>query len=195
MNSKGTSFNRTVFFWCFGISIAIGLWLANPLTASLGDYIKKLFLVIPISFLFSLVVGIHILIQGLVRKAWVWLLRRQARIYVKIRLQEYHSSIGILGIVNNDGTVNLILNAGSREGIFRGETLDICSEPGEEIYGESEVVRADNSKCFATPIDRIKPEFWGHLEDRMRYDPSAPDNVVAKRHIPEQVLTFIAELL
>ena len=115
--------------------------------------------------------------------------------YIERRMKEYSSEIRILGLKNNSGTINLILEADTIDDVFPGMMLDVETQPGGERYGEVQVIQLSNGGCIVSPTNRINIEFWGKLEDRMKYDTSPPPNIVAKLQIPRGLVETLKRLL
>ncbi len=150
---------------------------------------------VSVSLVLSIVSGCWIFIRNVLSKVWIAAARRIAWRYVVNQMREYSSQIRILGLTNNSGTVNLILEASSSDGIYPEAMLDVVTEPGGERYGEVQVIQISNSGCTVSPTNRINTEFWERLEDRMKSDPSPPPNIVAKRQIPDEIMDFLKTLL
>jgi hypothetical protein len=145
--------------------------------------------------LLSLVCGRWASIQTLLRRIWLTIAKKAARTYIENQIREYNSQIRILCLKENYGTVNLLLDGGSVDGICQGMRLEIVTDPGGEIFGEVQVIEISDSRCTVSPTNRINAKFWEMLEDRMKHDVSAPPNVVAKRLVPNEAIGFVEALL
>lgn len=195
MRNKGAKFNWVVFGIAFGICLTIGFPIVSYMSPLPLEFRNNSITLISISLLVSLAFGSRIFIQNTFARLWVTFARKMVRKYIENQLREYSSQIRILGLTNNSGTVNLILEAGSSNAISLGMMLDVTTEPGSEIYGEVQVIQISDSRCTVSPTNRINSEFWGKLEDRMGFDPSAPVNVVARLQIPDGIREFLKTLL
>lgn len=195
MRNKGAKFNWVVFGAAFGICLTIGFPIVSYMSPLPLEFRNNSITLISISLLVSLAFGSQIFIQNTFARLWVTFARKMVRKYIENQLREYSSQIRILGLTNNSGTVNLILEVGSSNAISLGMMLDVITEPGSEIYGEVQVIQISDSRCTVSPTNRINSEFWGKLEDRMGFDPSAPVNVVARLQIPDGIREFLKTLL
>jgi hypothetical protein len=189
------------FSWAiFGLSLTalltIGGILISNIDVSLIELVKSIAILIFASLLLSVIFGYWRPIwNASSNRIWMHFAKVVSRKYIEKRINEYGSKIRILGLKNNDGTVNLILEASFNDGIFPGDVLDVITEPGEERYGEVQVIQFNTDGCIVSPTNRINTTFWEKLEDRMKSDPSAPLNVVARLQIPEGVIEFLTTLL
>ena len=102
--------------------------------------------------------------------------------------------IRCLGILNRVGTVALRIEIGVSDGVEIGARLNVYDVANEELWGIVEVVETDDSTCYGQPYDRTNPDFWEHLEDRMRYDTSPPE-VYLVRELPAGLLEMVELLL
>lgn len=78
----------------------------------------------------------------------------------------------ISAIANRSGTVHLVLPEAS--GLRVGSLLDVIATVTGDVWGTVEVRDILSGQALAVPFDRTQPEFWEHLEDRMKRDPSPP---------------------
>jgi hypothetical protein len=184
---------KAKFSWVtFGItlpaSLAVGGLIVAYVSSVLLELIKNIIVLICISLLVSVLFGYSRFIRNALDKVWILIAKQVSLRYIEKRMKEYSSKIRILGLKNNSGTVNLILEAGINDGVSPGMVLDVLTEPGEEKYGEVQVIQLDNGRCIVSPTNRINPKFWETLEDRMNTDPSPPPNIVAKFYVPHGLL-------
>jgi len=104
-------------------------------------------------------------------------------------------SVEILEIRNIEGTVHLILNVGTSQGLRTGMRFDVRTKHTEERWGAVEISMINDSKADAKPVDRIKPAFWRELERRMDHDPSPPPGVTVGPYEPSGVMELIRQVL
>jgi len=209
---KGRTYNATVknnrdmrrkkakFSWgTFGITLGICVTIGFPIVSYTSplplEFRNNSITLISISLLLSITFASRSFIQNMFTKVWMAFAKNMVRKYIENQITEYSSQIPILGLTNNSGTVNLILGAGFSNGVSPGAMLDVVTDPAGEIYGEVQVVQISNSRCTVSPTNRINSKFWEKLEDRMKYDPSSPPNIVAKRQIPDGIMEFLKTLL
>lgn len=172
------------------ICLAIGFPIVGHISVLPLDFRNNSIILISASFLLSIAFGGRF-IQNALARARRAFVKNMVRKYIENQMREYSSEISILGLTNNSGTVNLILEAGSSNGISRETMLNVVTYPGAELYGEVQVIQISDSKCTASPTNRINSEFWEKLEDKMKSDPSPPPNIVAKRQIPDGIMDFL----
>jgi len=195
MRREKAKFSLATFGITFSASLAVGGVIVAHISPVLLELIKNIIILIFISLLASVVLGYRRFIWNVLSKVWIAAARRIARRYVVNQMREYSSQIRIIGLNNNFGTVNLILEASSSDGIYPEAMLDVVTDPGGEIYGEVQIIQISNSGITVSPTNRINTEFWEKLEDRMKSDPSPPPNIVAKRQIPDGIMDFLKTLL
>lgn len=195
MRSKKAKFSWVAFGATLGICLTIGFQIVSYISPLPLEFRNNSITLISISLLLSTAFGSRIFIQNMFAGVRMAFAKKMARKYIENQMREYSSQIPILGLTNNSGTVNLILEAGSSNGISPGMMLDVVTDPGGEIYGEVQVIQIDNSRCTVSPTNRINSKFWEKLEDRMNHDPSSPPNIVAKRQIPDGIMEFLKTLL
>ncbi len=104
-------------------------------------------------------------------------------------------NVEILEIRNIEGTVHLILNVGTSQGLRTGMRFDVRTKHTEERWGAVEISMINDSKAYAKPVDRIKPAFWRELEGRMDHDPSPPPGVTVGPYGPSEVIELIRQVL
>lgn len=195
MRSAKVKFSWVTFVTVLGICLAIGFPIMSHNSPLPLEFRNNSITLVSVSLMFSIVSGCWMLIRNVLSKVWIAAAKRIALRYVVNQMREYSSQIRIIGLTNNSGTVNLILEASSSDGIYPKARLDIITDPGGEIYGEVQVIQISNSGCKVSPTNRINTEFWEKLEDRMKSDPSPPPNIVAKRQIPDGIRDFLKTLL
>lgn len=194
MRSKKAKFSWVTFGTTLGICLAVGFQIVIQTSPLPLEFRNNSIILISASLLLSIAFGNRIFIQNTFRRVWIAFAKKMVRKYIENQMREYSSQISILGLTNNSGTVNLTLEAGSSNGISPGTMLDVVTDPGGEVYGEVQVIQINDGTCMVLPTNRINIEFWEKLEDRMKYDPSPPPNIVVKRQIPEGIMEFLKTL-
>ena len=195
MRSKKAKFSWWIFVSTLTVCLAIGFPIVSHISPLPLEFRNNSITLISVSLILSIVLGYWRFIWNALGKVWIPIAKWIACKYIEKRMKEYSSEIRILGLKNNSGTVNLILEAGVNDGVSLGVMLDVLTEPGGERYGEVQVIQLSNDGCIVSPTNRINAEFWEKLEDRMRSNPSAPLNVVAKLQIPDRITEFLKTLL
>ncbi len=190
-----TKFSLATFGITLPASLAVGGVIVAYISPSLLELVKNIIILIFICLLVSVVFGYRRFILKAVGKVWIPIAKWITLKYIEKRMKEYSSEIRILGLKNNSGTVNLILEAGVNDGVSLEVMLDVVTKPGGERYGEVRVIQLSNGVSIVSPTNRINVEFWEKLEDRMRSDPSPPPNVVAKLQIPRGLSKSLELLL
>ena len=191
MRSKKAKFSWVTFVTVLGICLAIGFPIVSHNSPLPLEFRNNSITLVSVSLVLSSVSGCWIFIRNILSKVWIVGAKWIALRYIEKKVKEYSSEICILGLKNNSGTVNLILEVGVNDGVSPGMMLDVVTKPGGERYGEVQVIQLSNGVSIVSPTNRINTEFWGKLEDRMRADPSPPPNVVAKLQIPDGIMQFL----
>jgi len=93
----------------------------------------------------------------------------------------------IIRIAHDDqtGSVQLIFQRSGGSGIERGSRLAVIETATAELYGRVQVVSMVGDYATATPVDRVKAEFWDQLEGRMRQEPHPPHGFHLEPDIPD----------
>lgn len=195
MRSKKTKFGWVTFVAVLGICLTIGFPIVSHNSPLPLEFRNNSITLVSVSLLLSVVLGYWRFIRNAHSKVWAAIAKKMVGKYIENQMREYSSQIRILGLTSNTGTVNLVLDAGSTNGIRPQMMLDVVTDPGGELFGEVEVVQLEDSRCTVSPINRVSPEFWEKLEDRMKYDTQAPPNVVVKPQIPNGIMEFLESLL
>lgn len=95
------------------------------------------------------------------------------------------NEIPIAGISEQHGTVHLVLELPTTPETFMGMRLTVSPRADGALWGVVEITHIDGNTGYAAPVDRVNPDFWDHLEERMRRDPSPPKDVVVKTEMYE----------
>jgi hypothetical protein len=78
---------------------------------------------------------------------------------------------------NGQGTVRLALRQPAMNRLTIGATIEVVRRTNAQILGLAQVTSVNEDYAFAEPLDRMDPDFWEGLEDRMKRDYSAPVDV------------------
>lgn len=100
-------------------------------------------------------------------------------------LPQPSDEIPVAGISEQHGTVHLLLGLPAAPETFMGMRLTVSPRADGAAWGVVEITRIDGNMGYAAPVNRVNPDFWEHLEERMRRDPSPPDGVVVKTEMHE----------
>jgi hypothetical protein len=93
----------------------------------------------------------------------------------------------IVGIAENLGSVNMIIEFTESSGLRAGSVLDVITSATDEIWGSVRVSHFENDQVWLEPSDRRNHEFWEMLEDRMKTDQSPPKGVHLEPHLVKEV--------
>ena len=195
MRGKKAEFSRVIFWGVLAVCLTIGSLILSRMNQPSTEFRTNIITLASASVLLSLACAGWASIRTLLVRIWLGAARRTATTYIETQIRQYGSQIRILGLKDNYGTVALLLDGGSVDGIYQGMRLEIVTDPGGEMFGEVEVIEISDSRCTVSPTNRTNATFWEMLEDRMKHDVSAPPNVVAKRPIPGEAIGFIETLL
>ena len=81
-------------------------------------------------------------------------------------------------------------------GVGENELLYVHERTNQERWGVVKVVEfGEEHSVICIPIDRSNPEFWEHLENRMKFDTGAPSNVYLVRLRPSDFQRAIENFL
>jgi len=95
-------------------------------------------------------------------------------------IQSMNNDLAIQAICEREGTVHIIFPFGMTNGLDTGSVLQVVRQSTSEVLGTVEVVESLANLAYARPTDRHSPEFWDHLEARMKRDFAPPDDVVGR---------------
>ena len=120
MRSAKAKFSWVTFGITLSALLAIGGVIVTYISPVLLELIKNIIILIFISLLVSVVFGYRRFIWNTLSKVWTPIAKWIALKYIQKRMKEYSSEICILGLRNNSGAVNLILEAGVNDGVSPG---------------------------------------------------------------------------
>ena len=95
-------------------------------------------------------------------------------------LRQLNTAVPIQEIRSKDGTVHLVFPHGTKSGLGKGMLIEVVRLTGGERLGTVRIVEAAEDWSLARPTDRIVPDFWDGLEDRMKSDFTPPAAVVGR---------------
>lgn len=87
----------------------------------------------------------------------------------------------------SDGTVRMLVYPVGGSGLDVGSELAVVDDATVAVFGRIRVETVSNGYATAVPFDRNNPEFWEHLEDRMRRDTTPPPGVHLEANIPDWI--------
>lgn len=100
------------------------------------------------------------------------------------------------GITPIEDDVGIGLPIGVQDGLMVGERFVVLNSASLEKWGILQVHEIQENYCVCSVSDRINPEFWNALEERMRQDASPPQGVTIRREIPDEyLLDWLSRLL
>ena len=100
----------------------------------------------------------------------------------------------VSAISERDGTVILVVQAGTSSGLVSGMRLEVRTIGANDLWGVIELKEVHEGKSFGAPVDRINPDFWEHLEDRVRRDSAPPQGVVLVPYIMPEIANIMDQL-
>ena len=198
----GDQFNRKTFLFVLSILIAVGLSISVPLAlrgqGESDDVLQlavRLAVWVGVSLLiavfFSALAGFYRYIARLgivVYRAAVRPLAKQA---VRSSLKQAMTPMTCAGIMEQNGTVNLKIKLSDSSAVGADDLLYVHEKVNGAVWGVVRVVElSDNCHAVCEPTDRINRQFWEHLENRMRFDNSAPTNVYLVRSTPSDYMGY-----
>ena len=185
--------------WALAFSVLLGLGLAISVPWLLAVWTDeassdgRIAVVVVLAFLMAVAASVVLLllhhlaivrIPRLLRRIMVWVTFKT----VREALSRQVIVVEPIGITPTEEGVGIGLPLGSRDGLVRGERFIVLNAASQEKWGALHIYDVLENSCICTVFDRINPEFWADLEDRMRYDASPPQGVIIKREIPEDHL-------
>ena len=100
------------------------------------------------------------------------------------------------GILDRSGTVHLKVALGDSGSIGENDLLYVQETVNHGLWGVVRVVEfVEERFVICAPINRDNPQFWEHLEDRMRFDTTAPSNVYLIRAMPTDYQRVVENFL
>ena len=121
----------------------------------------------------------------LATKIYRSIVRPLAKHAVRSSLKQAMTPMNCTGILDRNGTVHLNVALGDSDVIGEDDLLYVYEEADDKLWGVVRVVEhIPDSHLICTPTNRVNPQFWGHLEDRVGFDTSAPENIYLIRAMP-----------
>lgn len=189
----GDRLNRRAFLYLLPILLAITLGVA--IAAEL-----HLVVAVGVSFILGLVLSALIasyrFFTGLAVGMYRWAVRPIAKHAVRSSLKQAMTPMTCTGILDRNGTVHLKVVIGDSDVIGQGDEMYVHEEADDALWGAVRVVEEVGDRhVICVPTNRVNTQFWEHLEDRMRFDSTAPSNVYLVRKTPSDFQRVIDNFL
>ncbi len=191
-------FDRKVFLFAFSTALSIGgIVVGVVVVGSSGFTAIRIFLIVVVTILAAIIVATVAASYRILNRVAQWtyrgLMRKLAKRAIRSSFSTWLTRVECLGIINREGTVALKVT--SLASVVLTNRFNVYDNVNKELWGRVEVVQVDETTCLCVPYDRVNPEFWEHLEDRMRYDTSPP-SVYLVRQLPEaELLEWVESIL
>ena len=194
------SFSGRIFAYTFSIALSIAFAVALAVVVTL-DALSILNLLVAILASLAISVAIAVLVAGYglplqwVNGAYRAVMRILAKKAIRSSLSQAMTPVECLGIMEREGYVQLRLGIGSSSGISEGFSFQLLESTDNRQWGIVEVLNVGDTYSDCIPIVRSNEDFWAALEDRMRYDTSAPSNIHLVIDLPESYVEWTEWLL
>ena len=124
------------------------------------------------------------------------IVRPLAKHAVRSSLKQAMTPMTCTGILDRNGTVHLKVSLSDSEAIGEDDLLYVYEEADDDLWGVVRVVEhVADRHLMCIPTNRVNPRFWEHLEDRMRFDSTAPSNVYLVRSTPSDFQRVVENFL
>ena len=124
------------------------------------------------------------------------IVRPLAKHAVRSSLKQAMTPMTCTGILDRNGTVHLKVSLSDSGGIGEDDLLYVQEAVNHDRWGVVSVVEyVEERFVVCTPIDRVNPQFWEHLENRMGFDTTAPDNINLIRAMPTDYQRVVENFL
>ena len=117
-----------------------------------------------------------------------------AKTAISSSLREALTPVACLGILNLGGTVALRADIPVSGEAGLGERFNVYDKANGDLWGRAEVIEVQETSFLCRPYDRVKPQFWEHIEERMHFSTSAPE-VYLVRELPLEIRDVMYGLL
>ena len=185
--------------WAVPVSILLGLglaisipWMLATLTDNASSH-GHIAIIVALAFLLAVVGSLIVLFAYLGAAAIIP--KSLYRIMVWVTLRTVRSGITRLtlpiepsGIAEIEGDVGIGIPLGFQDGVIEGDRFIVLNTTSQEKWGGIQVYEIQEDSCVCSVSDRINPDFWNALEERMRHDASPPQGVTIRREIPDELL-------
>ena len=113
------------------------------------------------------------------------IVRPLAKHAVRSSLKQAMTPMDCTGILDRNGTVHLKVALSDSGAIGEDDLLYVQEDVTDGLWGVVKVVEHMNDRyVVCAPIHRVNSQFWEHLEYRMGFNTTAPDNVYLVRAMP-----------
>lgn len=196
----GDRFNRKAFLYLLPFLLTLYLGVAIPLTlreqAAVNTVLQVAAIGLVTSVALSMLIASYRFFVALVVGTYRSVVRPLAKHAIRSSLEQAMTPMTCTGILDRNGTVHLKVALTDSNVIGEGDQLYVHEEVDDGLWGVVRVVEyVEERSVICTPIDRTNSEFWEHLEDRMRFDTGAPNNVYLVRSIPSDFQRAIENFL
>ena len=124
------------------------------------------------------------------------IVRPLAKHAVRSSLKQAMTPMTCTGILDRNGTVHLKVALSDSGVIGENDLLYVQETVNHDRWGVVSVVEyVEERFVVCTPIDRVNPQFWEHLENRMGFDTTAPDNINLIRAMPTDYQRVVENFL
>ena len=178
----GDRFNRRAFLYLLPILLTISLGVALALDLHL---IVGVGASLTIGLAISALIASYRYFADLVVTMYRSVARPIAKHAVRSSLKQAMTPLTCTGILGRNGTVHLKVGLDESDVIGEDDLLYVYEEADDTLWGVVRVVEhVPDSHLICAPTNRVSPQFWGHLEDRVGFDTSAPGNIYLIRAMP-----------
>lgn len=179
-------FNGKVFLYLLPILLTIILGIAIPVSILLQADANTVLRVALIGLITSVVLAALMASYrywtGLAVSLYRSAVRAIAKHAVRSSLKQAMTPMTCTGILDRNGTVHLKVELSDSDVIGKDDQLYVHEEADDDLWGVVRVVEyLEERSVICTPINRINPEFWEHLEDRMKVDTGAPKQCISRK--------------
>lgn len=141
-----------------------------------------------VGVLLALSIGGYRYFTSLVIVTYRSFMRSLAKHAIRSSLRQAMTPMTCAGILDRNGTVHLKVRLVKSVKVDEGDPLYVHEAVNDATWGIVRVSdRVDDNYIVCEPIDRMNVDFWEHLEDRMKFDTSAP-NVYLVKLLPTDFL-------
>ena len=189
----GVRFNGKVFLYLLSILLAItlGVAIALDLHLAVGVGVSLVF-----GLVLSALIASYRYFASLVAGMYRSIVRPLAKNAVRSSLKQAMTPMTCTGILDRSGTVHLKVALTDSGSIGEDDILYVQETVNHGLWGVVRVVEfVEERFVICAPINRDNPQFWEHLEDRMRFDTTAPDNINLIRAMPTDYQRVIDNFL
>ena len=149
-----------------------------------------------IGLVLSALIASYRYFAGLFAGMYRSIVRPLAKHAVRSSLKQAMTPMTCTGILDRSGTVHLKVALDDSGSIGEDDLLYVQEDVNDDLWGVVRVVEyVEGGFAVCTPIDRVNPQFWEHLENRMGFDTTAPINVYLIRAMPTDYQRVVENFL